>query len=181
MSSPPPPPPPQPALPNPEPPSLPNPEPAEVTANNKDIMRRLNIAFSQGDTTAIDQYFSPNIVSHSPHVVPFDGHPLQSMKEEMQLPFRAFSQQNFREESLVAEGDMVFLGWEVTGTFRGPVHGAAGTGAPFQLTGGDVVRFKDGLVIEHWDHFTKPRLESLIQFGVLDQQMLNNLNERGLL
>jgi len=164
-------------------PHHPNPQEnqADVLLRNKAIMRRLNAAFERGDTTAIDEFFSPDLVSHSPHVIPFEGHPLESLKKEMLLPFQGFSQQNFREVDLVAEGDMVFLGWEFTGIHTGEIHGRQGGGGPFELNGGDVVRISDGMVVEHWDHFTKPRLESLIQLGILDQQMLNRLGERGLL
>jgi len=164
-------------------PVYPNPQPNqdEVTARNKDIMRKLNQAFTVGDTTAIDQYISPNVVFHSPHVVRMEGRAIDGLKEEMLLPFEAFAQQTFREVDLIAEGDMVFLDWELTATHRGQLHGREGTGQPFMLHGGDIARISgEGKVIEHWDHFTKPRLESLIQLGLLDQAMLNQLNEHGL-
>jgi predicted ester cyclase len=164
-------------------PYYPNPQANErkVLARNKAIMRRLLVAFTRGDTSAIDEFFSPHLVSHSPHVVPFDGHPIESLKKEMLLPFKAFPDQNFREENLVAEGDMVFLGWEMTGTFSGSLFRKKGKGIPFTLHGGEVVRMKDGKVVEHWDHFTKPRLESLIEIGLLDQSLLNQFGKVGLL
>ena len=163
-------------------PALPNPQPnqREVIARNKNLMRKLNQAFSVGDTSAIDEFISPEIVFHSPHVVQMQGRPIEGLKEEMKLPFESFAEQNFREGTIVAEGDMVFLEWELTGIHRGPVHGAPASGRRFMLQGGEVVRIRDGLVVEHWDHFTKPRLESLIQFGVLDQKLLNQLKQLGL-
>jgi predicted ester cyclase len=166
-------------------PHHPNPQPnqARVLAQNKAIMRRLLHAFARGDTSAIDEFISPDIIEHSAHPIPRrpGEDPRVALKEEMLLPLQAFPDQHFREEAIVAQGDMVYIGWEMSATHGGDIYGRKASGRQVLLHGGDIVRIKDGKIVEHWDQFTKPRLESLIQIGVLDQQLQQRLGDAGLL
>jgi hypothetical protein len=93
----------------------------------------------------------------------------------------AYPDMHYREEVSIAEGDMVFLGWEGTGTHLGPLYEKEATGVRVQLYGGEIVRFKNGMLIEHIDHFMKPRLESLLLLDILDDPVLERLDEEGLL
>ena len=156
---------------------------AAVLARNKSIMRRMLHAFAVGDTSAIDEFISPDIIEHSAHPIPRKPgqDPRIALKEEMLLPLQAFPDQHFREEMLVAQGDMVSIGWEMTGTNTQALYGKKPTGKPVVLHGGDVVRFKNGKIVEHWDQFTKPRLESLIYLGILDEKLQERLGSAGLL
>jgi len=38
--------------------------------------------------------------------------------------------------------------------------------------GGELVRLRDGLIIEHQNTYTKPRLELTMRLGVLNQEKL---------
>jgi predicted ester cyclase len=166
-------------------PHYPNPQAnqAAVLARNKAIMRRMLDAFSRGDTSAIDEFISPDIIEHSAHPIARRAgeDPRVALKEEMRLPLEAFPDQHFREELLVAQGDMVCIGWEMTGTHGGSLYGKKATGTRVVVHGADIVRMKDGKVIEHWDQFTKPRLESLIQVGLLNDNLQERLRNAGLL
>jgi predicted ester cyclase len=149
---------------------------------NMFIMRRLLNSFWTGDTFAIDVFISPNIINHSPHPISRKGRdPRDALKEELRLPFQAFPDQYFREELLIAEGEMVFLGWEMTGTNTGPLYGKPPTGKPVDLFGGELARIKDEKVVEHFDHYSKPRLESLAELGLLTVDLLEKLEKAGLL
>jgi ketosteroid isomerase-like protein len=165
-------------------PHYPNPQPneAEVLRQNKAIMRRMLAAFETGQTRVVDEVISPDIVNHSTHpIMTASADRREGLKEEILLPREAFGDQYFKEEMIVAEGDMVFLGYEMTGIHQGSLYGRGGTGTAFALNGGDAIRIKDGLIVEHWDQYTKPRWESLIKFGMLDQELQEQLLIQGLL
>jgi len=155
---------------------LPKAEKDEVRFQNLWIARRLLAAFSFAQPEVFPTYISRDIVNHSPH-------PKSSVKEEdeVRVQKQAFPDLHFREELAVAEGDMVYLGWEATGTHRGPLYEKAPTLSRFNLHGAEMLRLKDGKVIEHLDHFAKPRLESLLLLGCLDDKVLQQLEADGLL
>ncbi len=68
-------------------------------------------------------------------------------------------------KDLVAEGDRVALRFVLTGTHRGELFGAAGTGRSLEVEGITVVRFVDGVVAERWNRLDDIGL--LTQLGVL--------------
>jgi predicted ester cyclase len=149
---------------------------AEVERQNLLIMRRLNAAYSFGQSEVFPRFISPNIVRRSPR-----PKGAESNSDEVRLQRIAFPDIHFREEVAIAEGDMVFLGWEATGTHLGPLYEKEASGTRVQLYGGEIVRFSEGLVVEHIDHFMKPRLESLLLLDILDDPVLDNLDQQGLL
>lgn len=166
-------------------PDYPNPEPREVTERNKAIMRKLLVAYSVGDTTAIDLFFDPNIVTRSVHPIFAGGPPgatggLEALKKEMVLPMAAFPDGHFKEEYIIGQGDMVVLGWHFEGTYSGELYGKQGTGARVAVDGAEIARFRKFKVIEHWDHFSKPRLESLVLLQLLDEPLRQRLQARGM-
>ena len=69
--------------------------------------------------------------------------------------FAAFPDFAFGVESVTAEDDRVAVRWSATGTFSGPgsFQGIAPTGQHVTLTGLDLLRVRDGLIV-HNDAFT---------------------------
>jgi predicted ester cyclase len=149
---------------------------AETRHQNILIARRLLAAFSWVQPEVFPKYISPNIINRSPH-----SKGTLKEEDEVKVQHTAYPDLHYREEMAVAEGDMVFLGWEGSGTHLGPLFGRQPTGVRFEWHGGEILRLKDGQVIEHLDHFTKPRLESLILLDILDDTMLELLKDQGLL
>ena len=159
------------------------PNEAKVIKRNTEISRILLRAFAYAEEAPIKKYIHPKIINHSPHPPAPDnsGRPVSEL-EEVELQREAFPDQHYREELIIAEGDMVYLGWHGTATFTGTVYGHQGTGEYLDVHGADVLRYDDrGRVIEHWDHFTKPRLEALIDVGTWDPEMIEALRKAGLL
>lgn len=148
----------------------------EVRHMNLLTTRRLLAAFSWVQPEVFPKLISPKIVNRSPH-------PKGAVREEdeVRVQHTAFPDLHYREEVAVAEGDMVFLGWEGTGTHLGPLYDQGSTGVRVELHGGEILRFSGGRVVEHFDHFTKPRLESLALLNVLDDTVINRLVDEGLL
>ena len=78
---------------------------------------------------------------------------------------RAFSDFRLTIESLVADGDTVWLRMVATGTHDGPFMGNAATGRPMRIDVFDVIRVEDGRMVEHWG--VPDRLGALLQLGLM--------------
>jgi C-1 hydroxylase len=158
-------------------PDYPNPveNEEEVMAKNLWVARRMLAAFAWADIELVREYISPDIINRSPHSAGTERE-----DDEIRVEHEIFPDIHFREEVAIAEGDMVFLGWEGTGTHLGELYGKPPTGTRIELHGGEALRFRDGMIIEHWDHYAKPRLESLALLGVLDDDALAALSAEGL-
>jgi predicted ester cyclase len=53
-------------------------------------------------------------------------------------------------EQAVAEGEWIAHRYLLRGTHTGDLFGRPPTGAPFETRGLDMVRVRDGLLVEHW-------------------------------
>jgi len=140
-------------------------------------------AFNTGNPGIVDEIVSPEVVSFSPHPLPANqGAQRERIKREMLLPRTAFPDQHFEIQVLIAEGDLVFLGWKFTGTQLGPMgDGSQPTGRQVTVYGGEIARLKDGIIVEHLDHFTKPRLEMMSQLRLLTPEKQDQLRNRGMI
>ncbi|HKT06194.1 MAG TPA: ester cyclase [Rugosimonospora sp.] len=141
-------------------------------------MRKMIRAFNTGDPALVGECANKDaLVSYSPHE---PGTEVQT--NEIRVQRMAFPDLYYQEELTIAEGDMVFLAWQSTGTHLGPLFGTDATGVRFELHGGEVARFDaNNMIIEHWDQWTKPRIESHLLFGTLTPEYQNKLRAGGLL
>lgn len=87
--------------------------------------------FEQHDTRALDRYFWPDFVDHSPRL----KNGLSGVRERLK------NHPDLRHQShrILADGDLVALHGRYTGLIGQP------------LVGFDIYRVADGLIIEHWD------------------------------
>lgn len=68
-------------------------------------------------------------------------------------------------EDVVVDGDRVAVRFTLTGTHRGDLLGAAGTGRRIEVEGITILRFRDDRVAERWNRLDDVAL--LTQIGVL--------------
>ncbi len=68
-------------------------------------------------------------------------------------------------EDVMVDGDRVALRFVLTGTHRGDLFGAEGTGRSLEVEGITVVRFVDGVVAERWNRLDDMAL--MTQLGLL--------------
>ena len=139
-------------------------------------MRKMITAFNENSRDIVAQCVDPNLISYSPHQ---PG--TERQEDEIAVQRAAFPDLYYSEEITIADGDMVFLGWQSTGTHSGPMLGTAATGVRFELHGGEVARFRNGLIIEHWDHWLKPRGQCYIILDALPAEEVSRLQAGGLL
>ncbi|MGA7731886.1 MAG: ester cyclase [Chloroflexia bacterium] len=142
--------------------------------NNKKIVRRMLEAFNTGDTKVVEELIAPNIRDVA-NLHGFEEHerrmPVpQRVQTEIMLGKQAFPDKKFKVESIIAEGDTVILRWSMTGTHTGTLFGRKATGKKVKVSGTEIVRIKDGKIVEHDDDGVHT-LQLLQQLGWLDAKM----------
>jgi predicted SnoaL-like aldol condensation-catalyzing enzyme len=103
------------------------------TKNKALVLEAFETLFNKRDYTAAERYWSPHYVQHSAHIEPSrDGlfNRIKSIPPTLK----------YEPGVIVAEGDLVI------------VHGRfSDFGAPVNWIVADIVRVKDGVLVEHWD------------------------------
>jgi predicted SnoaL-like aldol condensation-catalyzing enzyme len=105
-----------------------------IEEKNKElVLKAFDALFNKRDDAAAERYWSPHYIQHSAHIEPGREGLFKLIKS---LPPTL----KYESGTIVAEKDFVI------------VHGRfSGFGAPVNWIAADVVRIKDGLLVEHWD------------------------------
>ena len=97
------------------------------------VLEAFDTLFNQRDYVAAERYWSPNYIQHSAHIAPGREGLFNLIKS---IPPTL----KYEPGTIVAEGDFVI------------VHGRfSGFGQPVNWIAADIVRIKDGILVEHWD------------------------------
>ncbi len=97
------------------------------------VLEAFDTLFNKRDYTAAERYWSPNYLQHSAHIAPGRDGLFNLIKT---IPPTL----NYEPGRIVAEKDFVI------------VHGRfSGHGLPTNWIVADIVRIKDGILVEHWD------------------------------
>ena len=105
-----------------------------IESKNKAIvLEAFETLFNKRDYAAAAKYWSPHYIQHSAHIAPGREGLFDLIKS---LPATL----KYEPGTILAEGDFVI------------VHGRfSGFGAPVNWIAADIVRVKDGILVEHWD------------------------------
>jgi predicted SnoaL-like aldol condensation-catalyzing enzyme len=97
------------------------------------VLEAFDTLFIKRDYTAAERFWSPNYIQHSAHIEPGrDG--LFNLIKSIPPTLR------YEPGVIVAEGDVVII------------HGRfSGFGQTVNWIAADIVRMKDGILVEHWD------------------------------
>jgi predicted SnoaL-like aldol condensation-catalyzing enzyme len=106
----------------------------DVEQQNKElVLKAFDTLFNKRDYAAAERYWSPNYIQHSAHIEP-GREGLFNLIKTMPPKFK------YEPGTIVAEGDFVI------------VHGRfSDFGEPVNWISADIVRIKDGILVEHWD------------------------------
>ncbi len=120
-----------------------------TAAKNKTIvLEAFETLFNKRDYALAERFWSPNYIQHSAHIAPGREGLFNLIKI---LPPTL----KYEPGTIVAEGNFVM------------VHGRfSGFGQPVNWIAADIVRIKDGILVEHWD---------VIQDEVTEQQSKSGL------
>ena len=101
--------------------------------NKAIVLKAFDTLFNKRDYSAAESFWSPNYIQHSAHIEPGrDG--LFNLIKAAPPSLR------YEPGVILAEGDYVI------------VHGRfSNIGLPVNWIAADIVRLKDGILVEHWD------------------------------
>jgi predicted SnoaL-like aldol condensation-catalyzing enzyme len=108
--------------------------PKTTTEQNKAlVLEAFDTLFNKRDYVAAERYWSPEYIQHSAHIEPGRDGLFNLIKA-------APPSLNYEPGVILAEGDYVI------------VHGRfSNIGLPVNWIAADIVRLKDGILVEHWD------------------------------
>jgi predicted SnoaL-like aldol condensation-catalyzing enzyme len=97
------------------------------------VLEAFDTLFNKRDYVAAERYWSPDYIQHSAHIEP-DRDGLFNLIKGMPPTLK------YEPGTIVAEKDVVI------------VHGRfSGFGQPANWIAADILRIKDGILVEHWD------------------------------
>jgi predicted SnoaL-like aldol condensation-catalyzing enzyme len=107
--------------------------PAQEEKNKALVLEAFDTLFNKRDYAAAPRYWSPDYVQHSAHIAPGREGLFELIKS---MP----STLKYESGTIVAEKDFVIM------------HGRfSGFGLPVNWIAADILRIKDGILVEHWD------------------------------
>jgi predicted SnoaL-like aldol condensation-catalyzing enzyme len=101
--------------------------------NKKLVLKAFDTLFNKRDYAAAERYWSPNYIQHSAHIEP-GREGLFNLTKNLPPTLK------YESATIVAEGEFVI------------VHGRfSNFGLPVNWIAADILRIKDGVLVEHWD------------------------------
>jgi predicted SnoaL-like aldol condensation-catalyzing enzyme len=101
--------------------------------NKKLVLQAFDALFNKRDYAAAEKFWSPNYIQHSAHIAP-GREGLFNLTKSLPPTLK------YEPGTIVAEGDFVI------------VHGRfSDFGLPANWIAADILRIKDGVLLEHWD------------------------------
>jgi steroid delta-isomerase-like uncharacterized protein len=128
------------------------------------LRRRFDDEIVNGhDLDAIPKWFAPDFIDH----VEIPGMPsgVEGVRARHAMLFAAMPDIHIAIHDVVAEDDRTAARFTITGTDTGGFMGMPASGKAVVVTGMDFMRFRDGLIVEHWGEMDMMGL--LQQLGVL--------------
>lgn len=117
------------------------------TADLADRARRLiEVGIGQGDLSVLDELMAEDIVEHQRG----NRSGRDGAREVAATLHRWMSDFSLTIEDLAVSGDTVWTRNRARGTNTGAVMGNPPSGAPVEVDVIDILRFEDGLAVEHW-------------------------------
>lgn len=110
--------------------------------------RDLAEVWTRGDERAVDALYAAQFVDHDPSPELPSGR--EGVKALSRALHEAFAELAFEADLVIGEGEIVARRWTMRGVHRGPFLGVPPTGKPVTMTGIDVLRVKDGRIVEMW-------------------------------
>lgn len=123
-------------------------------SENLAVLGRYSERMFSGDADAVMDVFHPDFRSHvTSRVNPdIDGTDIRGEEQRYWREARAaFPDMDFRVEVLIESDDLVVSHWVLTGTHTGAdFYGVPASGEPVTIQGTAILRFQDGMIVEHW-------------------------------
>jgi predicted ester cyclase len=115
----------------------------DATLGPAEVLQRLSEAFNAGDLQEAMSYIAADAVNHGPPPTAS----LQDWHQRWVGMRTAFPDLNSHTQQVLEGGDTACRRLTISGTNTG---GDAPTGRRFEVLGMDMVRVRDGKLVEHW-------------------------------
>lgn len=133
---------------------------------NKSASVKINQeAWSKGNLSIIDEIVSDDYVYHEPYAGEIHGQ--EGLKHLVNMYRTGYPDLMFTVEDVIAEGNKVVIRWSCAGTHKAELMGIPATGKRTDTKGINIIRFKDGMVVEEWTSWDA--LGWLQQLGIVPQ------------
>jgi steroid delta-isomerase-like uncharacterized protein len=136
-----------------------------MSEENKALARRMfEEVLNQGNISLIDEFVAADVVEHEE--MPPEIPPGREGVKAMFTMFRgAFPDFNASVDEVIAEGDKVVVRSTWSGTHQGEFMGIPTTGKRVSFGVIDIMRYADGVVVEHWGQMDS--MGMMQQLGVI--------------
>ena len=124
---------------------------SSAAENKALILRFYEEVWNKGNVDFAHEVFGEDYQRHD--LRPTQALPGPSGQVKVATDFRkAFPDIHYVIDLAIAENDLVCLRWTATGTMLGDWSGQKATGKPLKYSGVNIFRFKEGKVVEIWNH-----------------------------
>ncbi len=130
--------------------------------NIEKLRRLLTRAFSQGDYSELDELIAPDYKEHQNGIQGVGPEAVRRTASGLRASFPDLS---LEIQDAIADEDTVWVRVRAQGSDTGGVAGRPPSGRRIEVDVVDIVRFRDGLMSEHWG--VADRLGMLQQVGVV--------------
>ena len=120
------------------------------TEDNKRLVRRLYEETDRQNFTALDEFFSADLIDHDPPPIPNLKPGLEGIRQAFKVFATAYPDGTHVIHDLIAEGDRVVARVSGTGTQTGGFKGIKPTGKKVEMTGIVIYRIEGGKIVERW-------------------------------
>lgn len=128
------------------------------------LLRLIEEGFNNGNLAVVDEIVASDSKEHQRGNS--DGS--EGTKEVIETLRGWFPDFTMHAEDIAAVGDKVWVRFAANGTNLGSVMGRPPTGRKMTIDVVDIVRFKDGKIVEHWG--VPDQLGMMLQLGLLGKQ-----------
>lgn len=121
---------------------------AETEAKNLAAFKSFDEAMQKNDMASLDKYVDAGYVAHQ--MMPGQKPGLEGLKESFAMMKASFPDTKWTYTNTWAEGDYVIGHFQMSGTMTGPMGPMPASNKKYDVSGVDVIKYKDGKAIEHW-------------------------------
>jgi steroid delta-isomerase-like uncharacterized protein len=135
------------------------------SATNKAAMLKIFEAFNTGNTDSLGNYVAENTVDHAMDTMITKKQGLAGLKELVVAYRTSFPDLKITINAMGTSGDTLLAYYTFTGTNTGMMMGMPATNKSVSVDGVDIVVFKDGKAVEHWE--VSDQLGMMQQLGMM--------------
>ncbi|OGU70759.1 MAG: hypothetical protein A2V93_07680 [Ignavibacteria bacterium RBG_16_34_14] len=137
------------------------------SARNKAALMKIYEAFETGNTDSLDNYIAEDAMDHALDTMITKKQGLAGIKDLFRAHHTSFPDTKITVNAIGTSGDTLLAYYTFTGTNSGMMMGMPATNKSVKVDGVDIVVFKDGKAVEHWE--VTDQLGMMKQLGIMPE------------